>query len=457
MTDLYANPPELSDVLDSQRVLDVRAAVEHEDVTRLHMLLDPLHPADIADLLEQVSDGLRSRLLHMWKGGIVGDVLSELDESIREDIIDGLNATELADAVRDLDSDDVVDLLEDLDEPQQEAILDALDDAERMVVEQSLSFPQDSAGRLMQREVVMAPEHWTVGQAIDYLRRHQDLPEQFYHIILIDPRMRPTGYLTLGKLLGATTAAPLQEIIEDSFRTIPAEQPEKDVAYAFNHYHLISAPVVDADNRLVGVITIDDAMTVLDEEYEEDMMRLAGVGEGSLSDHVIETLKGRFPWLAANLCTAILASMVISMFEATIAQFVALAVLMPIVASMGGNAGTQSLTVAVRAIATKNLTTSNVWRVIRREVLVGLLNGIIFAVVLGLVGFFWFGSSIIGWVLALAMVLNMVIAGLAGTVVPVLLEKIGVDPALASGAFVTTVTDVVGFFAFLGLAAWMLL
>jgi magnesium transporter len=426
-------------------------------VTRLHMLLDPLHPADIADLLEQVSDGLRSRLLHMWKGGIVGDVLSELDESIREDIIDGLNATELADAVRDLDSDDVVDLLEDLDEPQQEAILDALDDAERMVVEQSLSFPQDSAGRLMQREVVMAPEHWTVGQAIDYLRRHQDLPEQFYHIILIDPRMRPTGYVTLGKLLGATTAAPLQEIIEDSFRTIPAEQPEKDVAYAFNHYHLISAPVVDADNRLVGVITIDDAMTVLDEEYEEDMMRLAGVGEGSLSDHVIETLKGRFPWLAVNLCTAIVASMVISMFEATIAQFVALAVLMPIVASMGGNAGTQSLTVAVRAIATKNLTTSNVWRVIRREVLVGLLNGIIFAVVLGLVGFFWFGSSIIGWVLALAMVLNMVIAGLAGTVVPVLLEKIGVDPALASGAFVTTVTDVVGFFAFLGLAAWMLL
>jgi magnesium transporter len=421
------------------------------------MLLDPLHPADIADLLEQVSDGLRNRLLHMWKGGIDGDVLSELDESIREDIIDGLNATELADAVRDLDSDDVVDLLEDLDEPQQEAILDALDDAERMVVEQSLSFPQDSAGRLMQREVVMAPEHWTVGQAIDYLRRHQDLPEQFYHIILIDPRMRPTGYVTLGKLLGATTAAPLQEIIEDSFRTIPAEQPEKDVAYAFNHYHLISAPVVDADNRLVGVITIDDAMTVLDEEYEEDMMRLAGVGEGSLSDHVIETLKGRFPWLAVNLCTAIVASMVISMFEATIAQFVALAVLMPIVASMGGNAGTQSLTVAVRAIATKNLTTSNVWRVIRREVLVGLLNGIIFAVVLGLVGFFWFGSSIIGWVLALAMVLNMVIAGLAGTVVPVLLEKIGVDPALASGAFVTTVTDVVGFFAFLGLAAWMLL
>ena len=457
MADLNVNQAELSDVLDTQRVLEVRAAVAHEDVKTLHLLLDPLHPADIADLLEQVSEGLRRRLLHMWKGGIGGDVLSELDDSIREDIIDGLNATELADAVRDLDSDDVVDLLEDLDEPQQKAILNILNDAERMVVEQSLSFPENSAGRMMQREVVMAPEHWTVGQAIDYLRRHQDLPEQFYHMILIDPRMWPTGYVTLGKLLGAKRAIFLQEIIEDSFRTIPADQPERDVAYAFNHYHLISAPVIDADNRLVGVITIDDAMNVLDEEYEEDMMRLAGVGEGSLSARVIETIKGRFPWLAVNLCTAIVASMVISMFEATIAQFVALAVLMPIVASMGGNAGTQSLTIAVRAIATKNLTTSNVWRVIRREVLVGLLNGIIFATVLGVVGFFWFGSSIIGWVLALAMVLNMVIAGLVGTVVPVLLEKIGVDPALASGAFVTSVTDVIGFFAFLGLAAWMLL
>ena len=457
MTNLYDNPPELSNVLDTQRAWDVRIAVEHKDVGRLHMLLDPLHPADIADLLEQASDSLRTRLLHMWKGGIDGDVLSELNESIREDIIDGLNATELAAAVRDLDSDDVVDLLEDLDTSHQEAILSALDDAERIVAEQSLSFPENSAGRLMQREVVMAPEHWSVGQALDYLRGQQDLPEQFYHMILINPRMRPTGYVTLGKLLGAKLAAPLLEMVEDSFRTIPVDQPEKDVAYAFNQYHLISAPVVDADDRLVGVITIDDAMIVLDEEYEEDMMRLAGVGEGSLSDRVIETMRGRFPWLAVNLCTAIIASIVISMFEVTISQFVALAVLMPIVASMGGNAGTQSLTVAVRAIATKDLTTSNVWRVIRREVLVGLLNGIIFAVVLGMIGYFWFGSSTIGWVLAFAMVLNMVVAGLAGTVVPVCLEKIGIDPALASGAFVTTVTDVVGFFAFLGLAAWMLL
>ena len=456
MTDLYDNPTELSDVLDNQRVLDVRVAVEHADVESLHGLLDPLHPADVADLLEQISDGTRGRLLELWKGQIDGEVLSELDDSIREDIINRLNASELVNAVRHLETDDVVDLVQDLDQLQQKVILEALEDAERVVVEQSLSYPENSAGRLMQREVVMAPEHWNVGQAIDYLRRQQELPEQFYHIILIDPRMRPTGYVPIGKLLGAKRAVPLQEITEHSFRSIPFDQPEGDVAYAFNQYHLISAPVVDSDDRLIGVITIDDAMIVQDEQHEEDIMRLAGVGEGSLSDRVAATTKRRLPWLVVNLCTAIMASLVISIFEATIAQVVALAVLMPIVASMGGNAGTQSLTVAVRAIATKDLTTSNVWRVIRREVLVGLGNGIIFAAVLWFVGFFWFGSPMIAWVLALAMVLNMVVAGLAGTAVPVLLEKIGVDPALAAGAFVTTVTDVVGFFAFLGLAAWVL-
>ena len=457
MTKLYDNLTELSDILDNQRVSDVRTAVVNADVEDLHCLLDSLHPADVADLLEQISDGLRGRLLDLWKGGINGEVLSELDESIREDIIDGLNSSELADAVRHLETDDVVNLVETLDEPQKKAILKALDDAERVIVEQSLSYPNDSAGRLMQREVVMAPEHWNIGQAIDYLQRQGELPEQFYHIILVDPRMRPTGYVALGQLLGAKRAVPLRDVTEHSFRIIPFDQPEGEVAYAFNQYHLISAPVVDSDDRLVGVITIDDAMVVLDEEHEEDLMRLAGVGDGSLSDRVIETIKRRFPWLAVNLCTAIIASLVISIFEATITQVIALAVLMPIVASMGGNAGTQSLTVAVRAIATKDLTTSNVWRVIRREVLVGLGNGIIFAVVLWLVGFFWFGSSTIGCVLAMAIVVNMVIAGFAGTVVPVLLEKMGVDPALAAGAFVTTVTDVVGFFAFLGLAAWVLL
>jgi len=275
--------------------------------------------------------------------------------------------------------------------------------------------------------------------------------------VLVDPRLKPVGNVTLGKLMASRREVMLLSILEETFHTIPVTQDEEDVAYAFNQYHLISAPVVDEDDRLVGIITIDDAMAVLDEEHEEDIMRLAGVGEGSLSDRVLETTRQRFPWLAVNLVTAILASLVIAQFEATIAQFVALAVLMPIVASMGGNAGTQSLTVAVRAIATKDLTGANVWRVIRREVLVGLVNGIIFAVVMGVVGVVWFGGPELGYIIAAAMVINLVVAGLAGTAIPVLLDRMGIDPALASGAFVTTVTDVVGFFAFLGLAAIVLL
>ncbi|WP_456390363.1 magnesium transporter [Profundibacter sp.] len=448
---------ENSFILDSQLIDQILAAIEAEDALQLTHLLEPLHSADIADLLEQISGGQRRRLLRLWKGGMEGEILSELDEGLREEVIRDLAPEVLAEAVRDLESDDVVDLVEDLDGAQQGAILQVLEDADRVVVEQSLAYPEESAGRLMQREVVMAPAHWNVGEAIDYLRAQEDLPEQFYHLILVDPKMRPTGYVTLGKLLGSPREALLREIVEDSFRTISVNQDEEDVAYAFNQYHLISAPVVDADDRLVGVITIDDAMVVLDDEHEEDIMRLAGVGEGSLTDRVIGTVKRRFPWLFVNLVTAILASLVIAQFDEIIASFVALAVLMPIVASMGGNAGTQSLTVAVRAIATKDLTSANVWRVLRREVLVGLINGVIFAVVMGLVGIFWFGIPMLGVVIGIAMVLNLVIAGLAGVVIPVWLEKLGVDPALASGAFVTTVTDVVGFFAFLGLAAVMLL
>jgi len=443
--------------LGNRLIDEVTEAIEQGDSVRLTQLLEPLHSADIADILEQISAGQRRAMLRLWKGGMEGEVLSELDEGLREEVMESLAPEELAEAVRDLETDDVVDLLEDLDAPQQDEILEVLEDADRVAVQQALTYPEDSAGRLMQRELVFAPEHWTVGEAIDYLRSQQDLPEQFYHMILVDPKMRPSGYVTLGKLLSSPREMALQDITEDSFRTISVHQDEEDVAYAFNQYHLISAPVVDDDDRLVGVITIDDAMAVLDDEAEEDIMRLAGVGEGSLADRVTATVKRRFPWLFVNLVTAIFASLVISRFEDTIAALVALAVLMPIVASMGGNAGTQSLTVAVRAIATKDLTSANVWRVIRREVLVGLVNGLLFAVVMGLVGLFWFGMPMLGLVIAIAMVLNLVVAGLAGVVVPVMLDKMGIDPALASGAFVTTVTDVVGFFAFLGLAAVMLL
>ena len=457
---VLSEPPRDEDAyaLDRKAISAILFAVDRDDPEALHALLDPLHPADIADILEQINTHDRARLIRLYGHEFEGDILSELDESIREEVIAVLTPQVLAEAVRDLESDDVVDLVEDLDEPQQEVILDALEDADRVAVEQALSYPEYSAGRLMQREVVAAPEHWTVGEAIDHLRNSDSLPEQFYHVVLVDPRMYPQGNVTLGKLMRSRREVLLSDLVEPGFQVIPVTQDEGEVAYAFNQYHLISAPVVDEEGRLVGVITIDDAMVVLDEEHEEDILRLAGVGEeSSLADRVMETTKRRFPWLAVNLVTAILASLVIAQFDAAIAQIVALAVLMPIVASMGGNAGTQSLTVAVRAIATKDLTGSNAWRVIRREVLVGLINGVIFAIVMGSVGVIWFGSLALGYVIAAAMVINLVVAGFAGTVIPILLDRLGVDPALASGAFVTTVTDVVGFFAFLGLAAMVLL
>ena len=457
--DLHLDDDRDAYALDDSLRAQLRRAVSAEDVDAIDALMEPLHPADIADILEQISSGERAALLALWSRGIDGEVLSELDWSIREDILPLLPSDVLADAVRELDSDDVVDLVEDLEEDQQGAILGALDDADRVAVEQALSFPEGSAGRLMQREVVRAPEHWNVGQMIDYLRSEKaELPEQFYHIILVTPAMKPVGYVSLGRLLSSARATSLKDILEDSFRTIPAKQDEDDVAYAFNQYHLISAPVVDDDGRLVGVITIDDAMSVLDEVNEEDLRRLAGLGvDESLSDKTFETVRQRFPWLFVNLGTAILASVVIAQFEAVIAQLVALAVLMPIVASMGGNAGTQSLALAVRGLATRDLTSANLWRVVMREAGVGALNGLAFALVMGIVGYVWFDSVLLGGVIAGAMVVNLVVAGLAGILIPVALERFGADPALASGTFVTTVTDVVGFFAFLGLAALVLI
>lgn len=446
--------------LGRKDVAAILYAVDIEDREQLTKLMEPLHAADIADLLEQINSYDRSRLIRLYDREFDGEILSELDESIRDEVVAVLRPSVLADAVRDLDSDDVVNLIEDLEDHHHAAILGALEEGDRALVEQSLSFPEYSAGRLMQREVVMAPEHWTVGEAIDHLRStdEDELPTQFYHIVLVDPRLHPIGNVTLGKLMRSRRDVKLTDLLEESFQVIPATQDESDVAYAFNQYHLISAPVVDNEGRLIGLITIDDAMAILDEEHEEDILRLAGVGEESaLSDNVRETTRQRLPWLAVNLCTAILASLVIAQFEGVLTQIVALAVLMPIVASMGGNAGTQSLTVAVRALATKDLTGANVWRVIRREVFVGLINGVIFAIVMSVVGMIWFGSPALGYVIGIAMVINMVVAGFAGTVIPVILDRIGIDPALASGAFVTTVTDVVGFFAFLGLAAVVLL
>lgn len=436
-----------------ERVLDV---VESDDHDALVAILDELHPADIADLLEQISRSERKALITLWGVQLDGAVLSELEEGVRDEIVAELPDHVLAQAVQELETDDVVYLAEDMDEPQQERILRALDDVDRAAVERSLQYEEYSAGRLMQREVVVAPEHWTVGNAIDFLRREEWLPESFYDLVIVSPQMHPIGMISLGRLMGAARRTKLRELMDEDYRSFRVDQSQEDVAYAFNKYHLISAPVVDGDGRLAGVITIDDAMEALEEETEEDLRLLAGVGDEELSDGVLEIARGRFVWLAVNLLTAILAASVISLFSSTIELHVALAALSPIVASMGGNAGTQTLTVAVRALATRRLTASNMARVIGREGVVGLLNGVGFAVVMGILSALYFQDQTIGLVIGLALIGNMVVAGFSGVLIPVGLEKLGVDPALASGTFVTTMTDVFGFFAFLGLATVML-
>ena len=444
--------------LDAQRFDAIREAVADQDRLGLAALLAPLHAADVADVLEQLGGAERRDLLLLWSGEIDGDVLSELDETIREEVIESLPPDVVAEAVRDLDTDDVVDILEDLDAPAQGKILDALTLIDRAAVEQAMSYPEGSAGRLMQREVVVAPEHWTVGETIDHLREAETLPDQFYHVILVDPRMRPLGYVTLGRMLSARRDVRLKDITEDSFRTVEATEEEADIAYIFNQYHLISCPVVDANGRLVGVITIDDAMNVLDEEHEEDMLLLAGVGEeASVLDGPFATVRQRLPWLVVNLFTASISAFVISQFETTIVAIVALAALMPIVASTGGVAGTQSLAVAVRALATRDLTSSNARRVVLRELAAGAMNGLALALIIGLAGGLIFADPLLGLVLGLAMIVNQVVAALGGVLVPLTLGRLGLDPALASGTFVTTLTDVMGFLAFLGLATLVLL
>lgn len=459
MAETAQDPQNTEDVyaLNADMVDAILLAVEEDDRDRLIEFLGHMHPADVADLLEQIDQPTRIRLIGMWGADIDSDVLAELEEGVRDDVLDTLTADQLGSAMQELDTDDVVYLVEDMDDADKEQLLDQLDDADRVAVEQSLTYPEYSAGRLMQREMVTAPAHWSVGDVIDFMRSSDDLPEQFYDIIVVDPAMRPIGEVRLGKLMAHPRSVKLEHLMEKKLRTIPVDQSQEDVAYAFNQYHMIQAPVVNADGRLVGIITIDDAMDVLEDEAEEDMRLLAGVGDEEISDTTWEITRQRFPWLLINLFTAIIASLVISLFSDTIEAVVALAVLMPIVASMGGNGATQTLTVAVRAIATRDLTGSNAMRVVRRELVAGTLNGIAFAAIISVVGIIWFGSPMLGVVLAIAMIGNMAVAGLAGILVPLTLDKFGADPALASGTFVTTVTDVVGFMLFLGLASLLLL
>ena len=435
----------VTDALESSSRADLLAAIED------------VHPADIADLLEQLPAEARRSFVQLAGDDLPTDILAELEEGVRDDVVGALDDRFLAEAVGDLDTDDAVYLLEDMDEGRKQEVLDTLPIADRVAIERSLDYPDYSAGRMMQRDLVAAPAFWTVGQTIDMMRSRDDLPEDFYEIIVVDPSHRPIGTIGLARIMGSKRPATLDRLMDRDFRSFSVIQPQEDVAYAFNQYHLVSAPVLDETGRLAGVITIDDAMQVLDEETEEDLMRLGGVGDEDLSDTVLEIAKQRLPWLAVNLATAIIASLIIAQFDMVIEQIVALAVLMTIVASMGGNAGTQTLTVAVRALATKDLTSTNALRIVTREGLVGLLNGAVFAVVMGGATWWWYSDPSLGIVLGVAMIINMFVAALAGILVPIGLEKVGADPALASAVFVTTVTDVVGFFAFLGLAAIVLL
>ncbi len=436
---------------------DVCAALECAERRDLLAAIHEVHPADIADILEQLSAEERKQFITLAGEDLPTNVLAELEEGVRDDVIEALDDSFLADVVCDLDSDDAVYLLEDLDEERKQEVLDAIPIADRVAIQRSLDYPEYSAGRMMQRELVAAPAFWTVGETIDMMRARDDLPEDFYEIIVVDPSHLPIGTIGLARIMGAKRPATLDGLMKRDFCSFTAIQPQEEIAYGFNQYHLVSAPVVDENGRLVGVITIDDAMRALDEETGEDLMRLGGVGDEDLSDTVLEVAKQRLPWLAVNLITAILASLIIAQFDAVIEQIVALAVLMTIVASMGGNAGTQTLTVAVRALATKDLTSTNAWRIISREGMVGFINGVIFAVVMGAATWWWYADASLGMVLGLSMIVNMFVAALAGILVPISLEKVGADPALASAVFVTTVTDVVGFFAFLGLAAIILL
>lgn len=439
--------------LKPELVTRVVEALESGDHAQVRSLVSDLGSADMADLLEPLRTDQREALVELLRPDFDPEILAELDETVREQVVEQMGAEEVAAAITELDSDDAVEVIEDLEEEVQKKVLEEIPEDERAILEDSLAYPEESAGRLMQRELVLVPTHWTVGAVIDFLRSDKDLPDDFYDLFIVDPRHHPVGSVPLSRVLRSKREATVDAIMDPSPKPVSATMDQEEVAFLFRRHDLISAPVIDNDSRLVGVITIDDVVDVIDEEAGEDILRLGGVTEEDFYGAVVETTRRRFTWLLVNLGTAFLASLVIFQFEDTIAKFVALAVLMPIVASMGGNAGTQTLTVAVRALAMKELTRTNALRAVGKELLVNGVNGVFFAIITGLTAAWWFHDPLMGAIIAAAMIINLVIAGLAGTLIPLSLTRIGVDPAIASGTFVTTVTDVVGFLAFLGLAA----
>ena len=444
--------------LHATLVSEVIDALRADQPDTARQLVQSLHSADIADLLEHVSYEERERLVEVLREGFDPKILAELDDAVAEQVIDQLGLVHVAEVVASMETDDAVDVVEALDAEVQQAVLEPLSRVHRTLIEEGLSYPEDSAGRLMHRQVVAVPEDWSVGKTIDYLRDADDLPADFFDLFLIDPAHRPIGTIPLSRVLRTPRGAALIEIMRPDIRIIPADMDQEEVAFLFRQRDLISAPVIDAEGRLLGVITVDDIVDVIHEEHEEDIMGLAGVGtEDDLFHAIGDTTRSRFLWLMIHLVAAIAASAVISHFSGTIEELVALAILMPIVATMGGTAGIQALTVAVRAIAMKELTATNAFRAIRKEILVSSLNGLLFGVLIGGVAWAWFGSPALGGVIALATVINLLTAGLTGSMLPVILQRAGFDPAVASSALLTSVTDVVGFYVFLALAAILLL
>lgn len=433
-------------------VSSVLAAVERGDDEAARALVEPLHPADIADLLELVPDDRRSGLAHAL-GPIMGaEVLSELNDYVREKVVEALEPEHLAFLAGELETDDAVAIIEDLDAEDQQAVLEAMEPEDRAAIESALAYPEESAGRLMQRDLVAVPEHWTVGQTIDFLRDTSDLTADFWEIFVVDVVHRPIGTCQLSWILRCPREIAMTDVMKREQTLIPVDMDQEEVALRFQKYALISAAVVDPGGRLVGMITVDDVVHIIQEEAGEDILRLSGAGEGDINEPVMESYKARVRWLLSNLITALLATAIIAAFEDAIAKMVVLAALMPIVASVGGNAGSQTMAVTVRALATNQITASNTWRMISRELYVALLNGATVAVVLGLgVGLFFQDVSL-GTVIGAAMVANIVTAGVAGVAVPLLFERYKIDPAVASSIFVTTITDCMGFLAFLGLA-----
>lgn len=440
------------DRLKPEFVRAVLDAVEQGDTEGARALVEPLHPADIADLFELTPQDDRAGLAHAVSDLLDGDVFAEMNDYVREDLIDALTPTEVADLASELDTDDAVAIIEDMDEDEQRAVLRALDPDDRAAIEEALSYPEESAGRLMQRELIAVPEHWSVGDAIDYLRGHEELTTDFWEIFVVDPAHKPIGTCQLSWMLRTPRGIAMADVMKREQTLIPVDMDQEEVALRFQKYALISAAVVDNGGRLVGMITVDDIVHIISEEAGEDTLRLAGAGDGDINEPLRLTVRTRIFWLVINLGTAMVAASVVKLFESTIATFALLAVLMPIVSGMGGNAGTQTLAVVVRALATNQLTSSNTRWMVLRELRIAIANGAMLGVLIGAGTYVIFGRADLSLVIAAAMVINNVTAGLGGVLVPVTLDRINVDPAVSSAVFVTTLTDTMGFFSFLGLA-----